>query len=40
MILAGEIRDGARVVISTDGGDLTFTGRKPQFVDEDEFDMV
>ena len=40
MILAGDIRDGASVLISTDGSDLTFNGKKPEFVDEDEFDMA
>ena len=40
MILAGEVRDGSTVRISAAGGDLTFNGRKPEFVDEDEFGMA
>ena len=40
MILAGDVRDGTTVRISTAGGDLTFNGRKPEFVDEDEFDTA
>ncbi|WP_432344451.1 ATP-dependent chaperone ClpB [Shinella yambaruensis] len=40
MILAGEVRDGTSVRVSAADGDITFNGRKPEFVDEDEFDMV
>jgi len=40
MILAGDVRDGMDVRISAADGDITFNGRKPEFVDEDEFDMV
>jgi len=40
MILGGDVRDGSTVRISAAGGDLTFNGRKPEFVDEDEFGMA
>jgi len=40
MILAGDVRDGMDVRVSAADGDITFNGRKPEFVDEDEFDMV
>ena len=40
MILAGEVRDDMTVRISAAGGDLTFNGKKPEFVDDDEFDMA
>jgi len=40
MALAGEVRDGTAVRISAAGSDLTFNGRKPEFVDEDEYDMA
>src|SRR5450830_911036 len=33
MILAGEVRDGDQVVISTEGGALTFNGKKPYMAD-------
>jgi len=40
MILAGDVRDGMDVRVSAADGDITFNGRKPEFVDEDDFDMV
>lgn len=40
MILAGDVRDGTDVRVSAADGDITFNGRKPEFVDEDDFDMV
>ncbi|KQV40823.1 hypothetical protein ASE37_20600 [Rhizobium sp. Root268] len=40
MILAGEVRDGTSVRISAIDGDITFNGKKPEFVHEGEFDMI
>jgi ATP-dependent Clp protease ATP-binding subunit ClpB len=36
MILAGDIRDGDHVAISTEGGALTFNGKKPHTADVEE----
>ncbi len=36
MILAGDVRDGDHVVISTEGGALTFNGKKPYTADVEQ----
>jgi ATP-dependent Clp protease ATP-binding subunit ClpB len=38
MILAGEIRDGDRVVISVEGNVLTFNGKAPQTAEIAQFE--
>src|SRR6201746_916582 len=38
MILAGEVQDGDRVVISTEGNVLTFNGKAPQTAEITQFD--
>ena len=38
MILAGEIRDGDRVVISAEGNVLTFNGKAPQTAEIAQFE--
>ncbi len=38
MILAGEITDGARVVISSEGNVLTFNGKAPQTAEVARFE--
>jgi len=38
MILAGEIADGDRVVISTEGNVLTFNGHAPQTAEIAQFE--
>jgi ATP-dependent Clp protease ATP-binding subunit ClpB len=40
MILAGEVRDGATVKISAGKDGLTFNGKKPEMVDEDELELT
>jgi ATP-dependent Clp protease ATP-binding subunit ClpB len=38
MILAGEVRDGDRVVISVEGNVLTFNGKAPQTAEIAQFE--
>jgi ATP-dependent Clp protease ATP-binding subunit ClpB len=38
MILAGEVADGDRVVISSQGNVLTFNGKAPQTAEIAQFD--
>ena len=38
MILAGEVRDGDHVVISTEGNVLTFNGKAPQTAEIAQFE--
>ena len=38
MILAGDITDGDRVVISTEGNVLTFNGKAPQTAEIAQFE--
>ena len=38
MILAGEIKDGDRVVISAEGNVLTFNGKAPQTAEIAQFE--
>lgn len=40
MLLAGEIRDGSTVKISAGKSGLTFNGKTPETIDEDELDTV
>jgi ATP-dependent Clp protease ATP-binding subunit ClpB len=38
MILAGEVRDGDRIVISVEGNVLTFNGKTPQTAEIAQFE--
>ena len=40
MILAGDVRDGSAVKISAGKDGLTFNGKKPAMVDEDELELT
>ncbi|NTG03161.1 ATP-dependent chaperone ClpB [Agrobacterium rhizogenes] len=40
MILAGDVRDGSTVKLSAGKDGLTFNGKKPVMVEEDDFDLV